>query len=78
MSPQRGSRLAAQAAVPAECVDVRLIGQQSYRRSRGLRPEHMLTIATQLPDTVDTVRIVGRRREQIREHGPGAYVQGPL
>lgn len=38
----------------------------------------MLTIATQLPDTVDTVRIVGRRREQIREHGPGAYVQGPL
>ena len=36
--PAKGSPAGAQAAVPAECVDVRPIGQQSYRRSRGLRP----------------------------------------
>jgi hypothetical protein len=48
-------------------VDAR-INQPPHRRCRGLRPEHMLAIPTQLADPVDAVRPVGHRRGQISEH----------
>ena len=48
-----------------------LIDQPPHRGRRGLRAEHMLTVAAQLADPVDAVRPVGDRGRQIGEHLPG-------
>jgi len=49
-----------------------LVDQPPHRGRRRHRTEDVLTVAAQVPDTVDAVRPVGDRGSQVSEHLPGA------
>ena len=65
------------AGVLARGVDAR-IDQPPHRCRGGLRPEHVLAVPAQLPDSVNAVRSVGHRGSQIGDHRTRGVHPGPL